>query len=114
LDMAGLVNKANAPSVLLAMGLFGGICALLMYQYTHRRAILYDDGIEVSGWFSSRKLKRNEILGYHHQGSSGPYGGNVYIIFPMDKSARVLRLPPFLHTDEDFFSWLEGIPKIKK
>ena len=113
LDVAGLVYKALAPSALAAMGFFAGICALLGYQHTHRRVILYEDAIEVSGWFSSRKLTRSEILGYRRKGMSAwqARGGNLYIIFPADKSARVLRLPSFLHTDKDFFSWMEGIPK---
>jgi len=113
LDVAGLVYKALAPSALAAMGFFAGICALMGYQHTHRRVILYEDGIEVSGWFSSRKLKRSEILGYRHKGLSARQarGGNFYILVPADKSARVLRLPSFLHTDKDFLSWMEGIPK---
>jgi len=115
LDLVGLVYKPLAPSALVSMVLFAVICALSGYQHTHRRVILYEDSIEVAGWFSSRKLKRSEIRGYRHKGlpARQAYGSNFYIIFPADKSARVLRLPPFLHTDKDFFSWLEGIPKIK-
>jgi hypothetical protein len=63
LDTAGLVNKAVTPLALLAMAVLSGLCALLVSRWTRRRVILYEDGIELLGVFSTRKLNRSEILG---------------------------------------------------
>jgi hypothetical protein len=41
-------------------------------------------------------------------------GGSYYIIVPVDKGTGALRLPPYLNMDKNFFSWMKGIPKIKK
>jgi hypothetical protein len=114
LDLAGLVNKAVTPLALFAMGFFALLYALFFFRRTHRRVVLYEDSIEVSAWFSSRKLRRNEILG-RRMGGLDPQNayGSFYIIVPMDKAARELRLPCFLHVDKDFFSWMKEIPNIK-
>jgi hypothetical protein len=53
--LAGLAGETTALLATAAI-------ALSSYGRTHRRVILYEDRIEVSGWFSSRKLKRSEIL----------------------------------------------------
>jgi hypothetical protein len=115
LDLAGLVNKAVTPLPLFAMGFFALLYALLFFRRTHRRVILYEDGIEVSAWFSARRLRRSEILGCR-MGGLDPRNayGSFYIIVPMDKAARELRLPLYLHVDEDFFSWMKEIPSIKE
>src|SRR5580692_3409261 len=63
LELTGLVIKPLPPSALLAMGFLGGLWALLVSRRAHRQVILYEDGIELSGWFSVRTLKRSEILG---------------------------------------------------
>jgi hypothetical protein len=113
LDLAGLVNKALTPFVLFGMGFFAVLCALLLSRSAHRRVVLYEDSIEVSGWFSARKLKRTEILG-RRLGGTDPRNihGSFYIIVPTDKDARELRLPRFLHVDKDFFSWMDKIPSV--
>lgn len=116
LDAAGLVNKAITPLALLAMAVLAALCALLVSRWTRRRVILYEDGIELSGVFSTRKLNRSEILG-RLMGGTDPrnaHGGAHYVIVPMDKAERVLRLPPSLKMDEDFQAWMESIPKITK
>jgi hypothetical protein len=115
LDLSGLVNKKATPSALLGVGLLTGLYALLLSSRVHRRVILHEDAIEVLGWFSTRKLKRSEILGYRLKGKSArqAVGGRFYIIIPSDMAARKLRLPSFLNVDKDFFSWMDGIPKIK-
>jgi hypothetical protein len=95
------------------MGSLAGLYALLLSSVAHRRVILHEDGIELSGWFSGRKLKRSEILGRRKGGmDSRNVHGSFYVIVPADKAARELRLPRFLHVDKDFFSWLAGIPNI--
>jgi hypothetical protein len=112
LDLTGLVVKNSvSPLGLLTAGFFAAIYALLVSSTTQRRVILYEDGIEVSGWFSARKLKRSEILG-RRMSPPSPWGSN-YIIIPTDTAARVLRLPLHLHVDADFFSWMKNIPVIR-
>ena len=114
LHVTGLVSKAVTPSALLVMGFVAGLWALLLSSPAHRRVVLHEDGIEVLGWFSARKLKRSEILG-RHLGRTDPrnvYSGNHYVIVLVDKAVRELRLPPNLIVDEDFRSWIDGVPKI--
>jgi hypothetical protein len=115
LDVAGLVNKALTPFALFAMGILATLYALLFSRSAHRRVILYEDGIDVSAWFSVRELKRSEILGRRMGKLAWQAGGSsFYIMVPTDKAARELRLPSFLHMDKDFFSWMEGISSIRE
>jgi hypothetical protein len=55
LDVAGLVHNAPTPLALFAMGFLALLCGLLLSRSAHRRVILYEDGIEVLGWFSTRQ-----------------------------------------------------------
>jgi hypothetical protein len=114
LSLAGLTYKPVTPSALLVMCFLGGLWALLLASPAHRRVVLDEEGIEVLGWFSARKLKRSEILGRRMERPGGPYGVEHYVIVPMDKAVRVLRLPPHLNVDKDFQSWMESFPKIAK
>jgi hypothetical protein len=96
LDATGLVNMAVNPLALLATAFLAGLFALLVSRWTRRRVTLYEDGIEVSGLFSIRKLKRSEILG-RRMGGTDPRsarGGSHYVIVPMGEAVRELRLPP--------------------
>ena len=80
----------------------------------NRRVVLYEDAIEVKGWISKRRLERGEILGVRMGSLPVTYGGiSYYIIVPVSGGKRVLRLPPYLHVDETFISWVETIPRIK-
>jgi len=109
LKVAGLANKNLTPTQLLAVGFVFALFALFGSSSAHRRVVLYEDGIGVFGWFSSRRLNRSEILGRR----MGKWrNGSYYIIVPVDKSARELRLPPLLHMDKDFFAWMKGIPRV--
>jgi hypothetical protein len=114
LSLAGLTYKAVTPSALLVMCFLAGLWALLLASPAHRRVVLHEDGIEVLGWFSARKFNRGEILGRRMEGTRSVYGVAHYVIVPVDKAARVLRLPSCLHVDEDFRSWMDGIPKVTK
>jgi hypothetical protein len=86
-----------------------------MWFFVDRRVTLYENAIEVAGWPSTRKLTREEILG-RRMGKlplrAG--GGSYYIIVPLDRSKRELKLPPFLHMDELFFSWMKTLPRVKQ
>jgi hypothetical protein len=116
LAVVGLVNKAVTRLPLLAMAVLAGLWALLASRWARRRVILYEDCIEVSGLFLTRKLKRSEILGRRMGGtdSRNAHGGAHYVIVPVDKGVKELRLPPYLNGDKDFRSWMDGIPKIAR
>ena len=116
LYLVGIVPKNNSVTLpdLLGGGLLVGLLAFLGISRTHRRVVLYQDGIEVLGWFSARTLKRNEILG-RRMGYPGPrFGPAFYIIVPVDRGARVLALPSALRVDKDFRRWMSEIPRIEK
>jgi hypothetical protein len=114
LSLAGLTNKPVTPVALLVMCFLGGLWAFLLARPAHRRVVLHEDAIEVVGWFSARKLNRGEILGRRMEGGQSVYGPAHYVIVPVDTAARVLRFPSRLHVDEEFRSWMDGIPKVAK
>jgi hypothetical protein len=113
LDLAGLTNNAFTPFGLFAAGFLSALYAIVISGIGHRQVILYEDSIEVRGWFSARKLKRDEILG-RRMGGTDPRGvwGSHYILVPVDQNARVLHLPR-VHVDKDFFSWMDKIPRLE-
>jgi hypothetical protein len=112
LQAAGLVYKPFPPLALFAAAVLAGLYALLSSRWTRRRVILHEDGIELLGVFSNRKLNRSEILGRRMEGTDPRNAhGTHYVIVPIDKAVRVLRLPP-LKMDEDFRAWMKSIPKI--
>jgi hypothetical protein len=115
LSLVGIVPKNNNDTLpdLLAIGFVVGLLAFLGIRSTHRRVVLYQDGIEILGWFSARRLKRSDILG-RRMGDAGRFGPAFYIIVPVDRNARALNLPSALHVDKDFHSWMDGIPKLTK
>jgi hypothetical protein len=76
--------------------------ALLISSRANRKVILYQDAIEVCGWFSTRKLRRDEILGRRMGPISAQGGGSYYIIVPADESAGELGLPPHMTVDKVF------------
>jgi hypothetical protein len=114
LRLTGLASKAVTPAALLVMGSVAGLWGLLLSSPAHRRVVLHEDGIEVLGWFSGRKLNRSEILGRRMEGTRSVYGIAHYVIVPVDKTIKVLRLPTHLNEDKDFRAWMDGIPKLIK
>jgi hypothetical protein len=89
--------------------------ALLISPRANRKVILYQDAIEVRGWFSTRKLRRDEILGRRMGRISAPGGGgSYYIIVPADESAGELGPPPHMTVGKVFSSWMSDIPKVAK
>jgi hypothetical protein len=114
LSLGGLTYKPITPPALVVMSFFAGLWALVLASPAHRRVVLREDTIEILGWFSTRKLKRSEILGRRMEGMDSPYGGSHYVIVPVDKTLRVLRLPSRLNVDKDFQSWIDRIPKVAK
>lgn len=111
LQLAGLVAKPMRPDALLAAGFVAGVLTVAMWNLNHRRVLLYEDSIAVRSWLSCRRLNQTEILG--RRMGKLPWqagGGSFYIIVPLDSSRRELRLPPFLHLDQDFLGWIRKIP----
>jgi hypothetical protein len=41
-------------------------------------------------------------------------GGSYYILVPLAREAREMKLPPVLSVDKHFFSWKKTIPMIRK
>lgn len=112
-DVTGLV--AHPPPLglsLLGNGAFFLLLGAVFYQ-SDLKVILYEDAIEAKGWFSARKLRREEILGWRMVTRGYPARISRYVITPTDRSGRKLVLPPFLHVDEAFHSWMKSIPYAK-
>jgi len=100
---------------LFVAGFIAALYTVLLCNLNHRRVILYEDGIAVRSWVSSRRLNRTDILGRRMGRLAWQAGGgSSYIIVPVDKSAKELRLPPFLRLDTHFHSWMKGIPLLGK
>lgn len=113
LYMFGFTQNVT-PFGLFVAGVLAVLVAFLGRRVNRRRVVLYEDGIVVLGAFSTRTLKRNEILG-RRMGKLAwqAGGGSFYIIVPADRDAKELRLPPFLALDKYFFSWMKGMPMIE-
>jgi hypothetical protein len=107
-DVTGMVKDPPPLSLsLLANGFFLLLLAAAFYQ-RDRKVILYEDAIEVKGWFSTRKLRRGEILGLRMVTRGYPARVSRYVITPTDGNAKQLVLPPFLDVDELFRSWMKS------
>jgi len=80
---------------------------------TSERVILYSNGIEVVGWFSRRKLMRDEIRGYRIGRMRGRTGYIPYfILVPLDQNLEDLALPEWLHFQKLFAEFISGIPPL--
>jgi hypothetical protein len=112
LHLTGILEPPRSR-LALALGEIPIAAFSIWYWFSaHRRVILYENAIEVEGWLSSRKLRREEILGRRMERPS--VGISIYVIVPIDKSERDLKLPPWLAMDKFFFSWMKTIPQIKR
>jgi hypothetical protein len=112
--LEGFMRRPLPLSQLIAMDSFISLIVLSLCFSTSRRVILYHDGIEVAGWFSTRKLTREQIRGRRMgrlPGRAG--GGSYYIIVPL-AGEKEMKLPPFLSADKCFFLWMKTIPMIKE
>jgi len=113
LHLRGFMARPLAPFDLALMDSLIGLFAIWGISWTNRHITLFEDAIEVSGWWSKRRLSRREILGYRMGNLPIQYGGSsYYIIVPVDSNKADLKLPPFLQTDSVFHSWVSSIPLI--
>ena len=76
----------------------------------NKRAILYEDSIEVAGWFYTRSLDFTEIRGRQTIANRGIYSGYAFMLVPADPGKRKLVLPPYVHEDQFFRDWIKAIP----
>jgi hypothetical protein len=112
LHVFGYFRHSMSPLSIVAIDALAGVYALWCWAWSSRRVVLYEDAIAVVGWPWMRKLVRQEIRG-RRMGTlpiqAG--GGSFYVIVPLDQNVRDLALPPFLHVDEFFYSWMKAIPE---
>jgi hypothetical protein len=87
--------------------------ALWCVWWAKRLVVLDEQSIEMTGWFWKRKLRRDEISGIRMGHLPYTYGGSsYYIVVAADRSKKNLNLPPFLHTDQQFQSWIQTLPQL--
>jgi hypothetical protein len=112
--LEGFMRRPLSLSQLMAIDSLFTLFALLVCANASRRVLVYEDAIEVAGWLSTRKLQRQEILGRRMGRLAWQAGGgSFYILVPLDKMRKELKLPPFLKVDKVFLSWMKAIPKIE-
>jgi len=63
-NLAGVFQRRTAPIDLAWMNGLFLVLWIWVGAFTNRRVTLYDDAIELTGWFSRRRLERKDILGY--------------------------------------------------
>jgi hypothetical protein len=103
----GLMNRPFASGDLIGIAATG-VLALWFLFMVNQRVILYEDAIVKTTWLSTRRLDRENVLGW--RGRS--YRGYTYILVPRDGS-RNLSLPPIFRWDKTFFEWKNSIPPLK-
>jgi hypothetical protein len=106
----GVLHFRGSISGMLWVDLMMGMIVLFLGSGYNKRAILYEDSIEVAGWFYSRKLNFAEIRGRQTIANRGIYSGYAFMLVPSDNGIRKLVLPPYLHTDQFFRDWIKEIP----
>ena len=111
LRMIGVLNgSVGIGDLIAALAMVAFACVVA--ASAHRRVILHSNAIEVIGWFSRRKLMREDIRGYRMGQVAWQEGGaSYYIIVPLDEHSSELKLPPWLAYDKPFFSWMKTLPR---
>ena len=108
LHIVGLMKTPLATGDVLTVVFFAAF-AVWISSSVSRRVILYENSIEVVGWFSKRKLTREEIRGYRIGRLAWQAGGASYfIVVPLDAHTRELKLPAFLNYDKPFYAWIKA------
>jgi hypothetical protein len=111
--LLGLMRHPIPPLQLALVDAGVIVFAIWMFAAADRRVVVHENAIEVAGWFSTCRLNRNEILGRRMGRVPKRAGGSsFYIIVPVDSRRPELKLPPLLHVDRYFDSWIAKIPEI--
>jgi hypothetical protein len=111
-QLTGLIHRSLGLSRLLVLDVSFALLAADIWLRTTRRVTLYQDAIAVTSWRGTRMLRTDEIS-CRRMGRTGKYRDEFYyIMVPVDKEQRELKLPPRLHTDKFFFAWMKPIPLI--
>jgi hypothetical protein len=114
LHLMGAFARPLSHRDLAWMDLLVVLFAIWLSWWANQRVTLWENAIELAGWFSKRKLRRDEIRGIRMGRTPVMSGGtSFYVIVPADPGKRELKLPPFLRADESFYSWMKAIPHIK-
>jgi hypothetical protein len=103
----GLMNRpfGEGGFILIAVT---AVLPLWFSFMANQRVVLYENAIEKTTWFSTRRLDRENILGW--RGKS--YRGHTYVFVPRDNS-RGLSLLPIFRRDQTFFEWKKSVPHLK-
>jgi hypothetical protein len=101
-------RPVHASNVLTPVLIFSGI-ALIWAWRANQRVILHEDAIELSTWFSSRRLAKDQIVGYRVMHPQSSKGTIRYIIVPRDPAERAMKLPHMLHYTKAFYAWMKTI-----
>jgi hypothetical protein len=112
LRLVGLTNPSTIAVCTIPIGILAVSAAVSVFPRWSTRVVLYDDAIEVGGWLSTRKLRRDEICGRF--GIVGKRGGYRYVIVPFERKKGDLVLPMHMRLDKHFFRWMKAIPQIDR
>jgi hypothetical protein len=113
LHLTGVFARPLSHGDLVWMNLLVVLYAIWSISWANRVVILNEQSIEITGWFGKRALQRGEIEGVRMGRLPVTAGGtSYYIIVPTDRGKRELKLPPFLHTDQQFRSWIASLPRL--
>ncbi len=110
LQLTGVIHRSLRGAGLIANAAGFLAISLLLWWGASRRVTLFGDAIEVSNWFSTRRLRRDQIRS-RRIGRGGRFRTVWYhVLVPADPRARPLKLPPFLEMDQALSSWIASIP----
>jgi len=115
LHLAGFMAHPLRHRDLALMDSLVAFFAMWSGWWANRRVILHENAIEVIGWWSEHSFERAEIRAIR-MGRLPVItgGGSYYVIVPFDKDKGELKLPPFLHMDSLFFTWIRTIPRMNE
>jgi hypothetical protein len=104
-------RRVQVSNVLTPVLVFSAI-ALIWAWRANQRVILHEDAIELTTWFSSRRLTKDQIAGYRVQHPQSSKGTIRYIIVPRDPAERAMKLPHMLRYNKAFYVWMKTVRPI--
>jgi hypothetical protein len=91
-----------------ALAIYMGFC--LAANAMAGRVVFYPDAIEVSNFFKSRRLNRDEIGAKTFWNASCP----IYLLYPLSRDLKTLKVEAAFRQDATFKDWMAGIPDANK